>query len=814
MEKTILLCFLALLFLAPLQATTYNISDADDLDDLNLVAGDTVIWADGDYRNQDIRFNAFGTVEAPITLRAATPGGVVFSGDSPVTLYGTHLIMDGFVWRGAEGNNNQLQFRRSGSNADFCTDCVLRNCTFDDLVTEAPDKSRWVVLYGQRNVVEHCTFMNKHSTGALILVELLYQGSTTADHVIRDNYFYNVTPKDDFMANTNDSEVIRIGASRYQAVDARVTVAHNYFQATDGENEIISNKSAGNRYLNNTFRASRGSLVMRHGARARVEGNYFLGEGKLKSGGVRISDRDHVIVNNYLSGLNNPGDRWNNAITIVAGRETSGGTSNGYQSVDNILVAFNTIYNADDPIFFNDRDNDVSSGTIAYNLVYSTNGQIVAGDFGDTGSGMTYVGNVFGGSSIGITDAGITVGEENFVVDGEVAVPVTGGLSDGAASEAYASEVLLDNFGRTRPATSRDVGAHEVSGASGAATNAPITNADVGNGVGASYTDATGHSGAAPSLTITSPDVFDAAGSAQEITVSGNVNWIATSTESWVMLTPASGANSGVITVTLAPNDTGAARTAIVTIASADLTREVAIRQKGALSPSNCTDTNNVALEGGVVAFTAEQNTDNAAANVIDDISDNRWSAEGFPQSVTIDLGDAYRLGGISVIPHQGRDYQFLLEGSDTQDGTYTTIVDATDNTDGGNAISRDFAEQTARFVRFTVTGAATYDGPWVSISEVQLFCSGNSVNTRDLDAGVASLIKLYPVPAHDVLNIENVPEAFNHYILSDISGRQVQRGRFNGRTVDLSAVRTRGLVLISFVDGGGRLLTRRVVLR
>ena len=337
-----------------LGATNYPIYSADDLEDLTLAPGDTVIWENGTYANQEVNFiRFFGTAEAPIVLKAETPGGVIFTGESPMKVFGTHLIVEGFYWLEGIGTNNHVETRRSGSSTDLCADCIIRECAFDNLFTTAPDKSRWIVLRGQRNIAENCTFQNKNSTGVMILVELSSQGSTTADHIIRNNYFYNVTAKDDFTTNSGDSETIRTGSSGNQTVNARVRVEHNYFQSTDGENEIISNKSAENRYLHNTFRGSRGSLVLRHGARARVEGNFFLGKGKAKSGGIRVTarDHDHVIVNNYMAGLVNDNDPWNNGITIVAGDAASGGNSNGYQRVDDVVIAFNTIYDAGDPIF-------------------------------------------------------------------------------------------------------------------------------------------------------------------------------------------------------------------------------------------------------------------------------------------------------------------------------------------------------------------------------------------------------------------------------------------------------------------------------
>ena len=808
--------FLLLAFFcaATLSATVYPIDDADDLEDLALAPGDTVVWANGTYPDQEVNFiRFFGTAEAPIVLMAETPGGVVFTGESPMTIFGTHLIVEGFYWREGEGANNHVQFRRSGSDEDLCTDCTIRNCAFDNLFTEAPDKSRWVVLYGQRNVVENCSFINKNSTGVAILVELSFQGETTADHLIRNNYLFNITPKDNFASNQGDSEAIRVGSSEYQTVNARVTVEGNYFQATDGENEIISNKSAENRYLRNTFRASRGSLVLRHGARARVEGNFFLGENKPKSGGVRITDRDHVIVNNYMAGLSNAGDIWNNAITIVAGNTGSGGTSNNYQRVDNILVAFNTIYNADDPLFFNDRGSHASTGTVAYNLVYSTEGQLVAGDFAATGTGITYEGNIFGGSPVGITSAGITIGDETFGADGEIFVPVTNGLVAGAAGSAYTDEVEQDLRGLTRPATGRDVGAHEVEGAAGDVANRPLVNADVGNGVGVSYLNADGDSGGAVGLNVTSIGVFSPEAGSQTINVTGDVSWEATVDQGWVTLTPASGENNGSFQVTVTENPLPGERSATISVTGMGLLREIPVQQQAFLTPSNCGRGTNVALEGEVVAFSTEQNVDNAATNVIDDNESNRWSAEGFPQFLVVDLGAAFSIGQADVVPHQGRDYQFLLEGSNDPEGTYETLVDATDNTEGGASIDRTFDEQVFRYVKLTVTGAATYDGPWVSVSELKIRCSGMAVSTRNPAAAVATAIRLYPVPASTVLNVGNLPSGYTDYALRDLTGRTLLSGRFMGEALDLSSLRANGMLLLSFTGAGRPVLTRKVVL-
>jgi len=470
----------------------YTVSSASSFNSLvgTLSAGDTVIWEDGTYSNQNIVFvGASGTASNPITLIAETPGGVKFTGSSELNIAGDYLIVDGFFWDGGTGTTNHVEFRQASSGSNFGNNCILRNCAFDDLATTGDTKSRWVVVYGQDNIIEYCTFLNKNSTGACILVELAYQGGTTAGHTIQNNYFYNFPAKDG-RSNSGDCEAIRIGVSLYQNVDAAVLVQNNYFKETDGENEIITNKSRNNIYLDNTFRKCRGSLVMRHGAGAWVEGNYFLGEFKANSGGIRITDSDHIILNNYMQELDNSSS-YNNGITLMGGNTPSGGTTGGYQNVDDILIAFNTIYASEDPIYYNSSQGSyVPTGTIANNLIYSTYGTIVSGDL-SLETGTTWAGNVFGGSTIGLTDAGITVANANFAASGEISKPSSSGAAANTAAGSYSS-ITSDIEGRTRPSSNKDVGAHEVSGGSGSSLNPPITDAEVGDAVGCCYLDDAG----------------------------------------------------------------------------------------------------------------------------------------------------------------------------------------------------------------------------------------------------------------------------------------------------------------------------------
>lgn len=74
----------------------------------------------------------------------------------------------------------------------------------------------------------------------------------------------------------------------------------------DGEHELLSLKSGDNTISGNTIFSSAGLISLRHGKRNHVENNVILGNKKALTGGIRVYDTDHVIKNNYISGIGAP----------------------------------------------------------------------------------------------------------------------------------------------------------------------------------------------------------------------------------------------------------------------------------------------------------------------------------------------------------------------------------------------------------------------------------------------------------------------------------------------------------------------------
>lgn len=400
----------AAMFASSAPAAEFLVSSASEINSALNVAGpgDTLVMTDGVWTNQTINFSADGTSANPITLRAQTPGGVVLTGTSNLRISGDHLVVDGLYFKdgNASSAGHVVQFRGTNGNAtnSRLTNTVIESYNPPDIDT----RYFWVSLYGENNRVDHNRFIDQNHSGVTVVAWL--DNNDGAAHRIDANQFAD-RPVPVNPSSTNGFETIRIGTSDFNATVSNVVVENNVFERTDGEIEIISNKSTGNAYQYNTFRASAGTLTLRHGGDANVEGNFFLGEGKDHSGGIRVIGEDHTIVNNYIADID---DRAYGAISISAGVENT--PANGYEQVKNALIAHNTIVNVggaaiklDQGLGSSDRTLLAEDVTLAANLVRSSSGPLFEGA---EGTGFTWEDNLAFGASLGISARpGVTVAD-------------------------------------------------------------------------------------------------------------------------------------------------------------------------------------------------------------------------------------------------------------------------------------------------------------------------------------------------------------------------------------------------------------------
>lgn len=331
--------------------------------------GDTLIMTPGIWMDQHIIFEGAGTDQASIVLKAEIPGKTILSGNSSISIAGCHLIVDGLLFRSGGSKNDVIAFRNGHHLAE---NCRLTNTVIEDYnASISKDENKWISLYGSRNRVDHCYFKGKINAGATLVVWL---DGTPAYHRIDHNYFGPRPP-----LGMNGGETIRIGTSTWSLTDAFTTVEDNYFEKCNGEIEIISNKSGHNIYRHNTFYACEGTLTLRHGNYALVEGNFFFGGNQKDAGGIRIIGNHHVVINNYLQDIT--GTSLKAAISLMNTQEQP--ALSGYSPVDSILIANNTIINCREGIVIGSgagqrgRTRAPDHCLFLNNLICSKNGRLI-----------------------------------------------------------------------------------------------------------------------------------------------------------------------------------------------------------------------------------------------------------------------------------------------------------------------------------------------------------------------------------------------------------------------------------------------------
>lgn len=496
-----LLCGLAV----TMPAAEHYVSSKDDIRDLteasSIQPGDTVIWRDGTYIDQNVNFNASGTENARITLRAETPGGVTLKGKSFIKFGGDYLTVDGFRFYNGDDYNREvssavIQFRANNGNrhAHYCrltnTSIIDMNSHEQDVDDDDEDgdttefifhSSKWIQIYGTNHRIDHCTFAGKKVRGALIVAELIPQDGESGtpyaayNHQIDHNRF---GPNPVGFVD-NEFETVRLGTSDYANYNGNSVVEYNHFYQCNGEIEVISNKSSNNTYRYNTIEESQGSLVMRHGDGCVVEGNVILGNDVANTGGIRLNGQDHVVRNNYVAGVQGTGLR---AALVLrkAGGVSTGDTNGGYEQVRFAQITHNTFVNNRQT--FNlaesgskDNSREPTASTIANNVLVSTSGPLITS--GSVPTSMTYAKNMVFGATVGFSHSGFVTMDPGLLLGANnIYRPSSSSAVRGWGDPAHAA--TLDFDGQAR-AGSFDVGSDQFK-AGDSAPAAPRSGSQVG----------------------------------------------------------------------------------------------------------------------------------------------------------------------------------------------------------------------------------------------------------------------------------------------------------------------------------------------
>ena len=343
MEKKILVFLSLLSFIIPngLEAQNRllvrNVQEFDNAVKL-LQAGTTIILANGVWKDAELLLEGEGTAEKPIKLTVEEKGKVTLEGQSNLRLAGSHLHVEGLVFKnGYTPTNEVISFRKNSTALAYnsrVTECVIDHYSNP----ERHEQDSWLVLYGKNNRVDHNHLEGKGNIGVTLIVRLNSKNSIENNHIIEHNYF---GPR--ATLGSNGGETLRIGTSHYSMENSKTIVRNNYFDRCSGELEIISNKSCQNTFENNVFYESEGTLTMRHGNETIVKGNVFLGNRKPNTGGIRVINGQQTVSDNYGYGLT--GFRFRGALVVMNGVPNS--PLNRYFQVADAIIENNVFVDSD-----------------------------------------------------------------------------------------------------------------------------------------------------------------------------------------------------------------------------------------------------------------------------------------------------------------------------------------------------------------------------------------------------------------------------------------------------------------------------------
>jgi poly(beta-D-mannuronate) lyase len=331
--------FVGVMLLTTLQvwANKLSVTTTQELMKTGLLAkaGDTVVIKSGNYLNCNLLLSSKGTAQSQVIFMAEKPGTVFFTGNSYLHITGTYITVSGVVFKdGYAGKNHVWQFSHGKEVANNSRITASSIQSFNNPLRL--DENHWLTLSGKNNRVDHCNFTDKTNLGVLVAVLLDDDRSRVNNHSIDSNYFGIRKP-----LGSNAGEMIRVGVSQHCTFYSNTVIKNNFFEYCDGETEIVSIKSCGNKVVGNVFKECQGAVVLRHGNDNTVEGNLFYGNDKEGTGGVRVINEGNWIVNNFMSHCKGQGFR--SPLAIMAGVFNS--PANRYLPVRDAVIANNTFLN-------------------------------------------------------------------------------------------------------------------------------------------------------------------------------------------------------------------------------------------------------------------------------------------------------------------------------------------------------------------------------------------------------------------------------------------------------------------------------------
>ncbi len=341
-RKLSICILLSLFFLRKISAKVYRIGSEQEFKAVQslLIPGDEVVIKNGNYTDWSISINNKGTLVKPIIIQAEKQGMVIFSGNVTKPIFsvsGEYVFIKGINFKDCVLTKTGVLIELATSN-----NCSISNCSFSANQVKAQFTPLVIISgNGSNNVVEGCGFISNVDNQD---VQVKITKDTYPKLTLIENNIFRDKNKVSW-PNGNGGECVQVGQDPVLLGNQKpeTTVRKNRFIHCNGENEVISNKSSGNKYLNNYFEDNDGELVMRGGHDCIIADNTFKGG----TGGIRINGTGHQLINNKIDGIQT-------AIRLMYGMAKGEDEIGFYIAASDCTIKNNTISNATTGILIGD----------------------------------------------------------------------------------------------------------------------------------------------------------------------------------------------------------------------------------------------------------------------------------------------------------------------------------------------------------------------------------------------------------------------------------------------------------------------------
>ena len=436
-----------------------------------------------------------------------------------------------------------------------------------------------------------------------------------------------------------------------------------------------------------------------------------------------------------------------------------------------------------------DKGTTDPTGNVSNNLIYFVAGNanlsdVISGDtataYDDLGTTLSYTGNVYTGTSLGVTNTGFS--EET-------------GITATTAGEIF-------TFSGT--------------GATGKGANlgtyTPTTDAMVGDGIGACFLN---HLGAnitdgnctieiPEALTVSSLQSLPADAVSYDVFVTANVSWTALSNDAWITIDVNSGTGDATVSLSVTANTATSNRSGTVTFTQDpggdDIVRTLTVSQEGADLTDLYPLINDVPGGGPVSihSFSSDNASDSppeVAINTLDKVNTSAsiWAAQdgavlagdykGDGEYIIYDLGTEYDLNLIQFSTTNKSDsfgYQIWGSTTGTEASNFTMVLPTSGDLILTATNTMDFNQYeittSARYVkiigygRFNSAGN-TRTSAWSTIAEIEFFGS----ETLSIDeTSFENQLQLFPNPTNGLINIKTNLNTLDTIKVFSLTGKKV----------------------------------------